>query len=66
MERDTRINRGEVNEVRETPGSENVRVQVDSGTIDTVGSREIARAFEMKEPAVSRRGIGFAGKWERD
>ncbi len=33
--------------------------QVDSGAIDTVGPNEIARPFEVKEPAVSRRGVGF-------
>ncbi len=45
VDRDSRINRGEVNEVTETPGWERLRVQIDSGAIDTVGPEEIARAF---------------------
>ncbi len=45
--------------MRETPGLERLRVRVDSGVIDTVGPREIAKAFEVKERIVSRRGIGF-------
>ncbi len=58
VERDMRIHRGEVNEVRKTPGREKSRVQIDSGAIGTVGPKEIARAFEMKETAMSKRGIG--------
>ena len=50
----------EVNEVMETPGWEGIRVQIDSGAIDTVGPKEIAKAFEMKETIMSKRGIGFA------
>ena len=34
-------------------------MQIDSGAIDTVGPKEMARAFEMKETEMSRRGIGF-------
>ncbi len=59
MERDKRSNRGEVNEVRETPGWESLRVQIDSGARDTVGPKAIAKAFEMKGTAMSRRGVGF-------
>jgi hypothetical protein len=59
VERDGRINRGEVNEVRETPGWEKIRGQIDSGAVDAAGPREIARAFEMKETAKSKRGIVF-------
>ncbi len=57
-ERDATITRGEVNEVRETPGWEMISVQIDSGAIDTVGPKEIAKAFEMKETAMSKRGNG--------
>ncbi len=59
VERDVRITRGEVNEVRETPGWERIRVQIDSGAGDTVGPKEIAKTFAMKETIVSKRGIGF-------
>ncbi len=45
--------------MREMPGWERIRVQIDSGAIGTVGPRAIARAFETKETAVSRRDIGF-------
>ena len=51
--------KGEVNEVRATPGWERVRIQVDSGAIDTVGPKDIAGAFKMRETEMSRRGIGF-------
>ncbi len=53
------INRGEVSEVKETPGWKRIRVQVGSGVIDTVGPKETAKACEMKEMARSKRGIGF-------
>ncbi len=60
VERVMRINREEINEVRETPGCERIRAQLDLGVIDTVCPQEIARAFEMKETAMSKRGIGLA------
>ncbi len=46
--------------MRETPGWETIRVQIDPGAIHTVGLQEIAREFEMKEAAMSKRGFGFA------
>ena len=51
--------KGEVNEVRATPGWERVRIQIDSGAIDTAGPKEIAGAFKMRETEMSKRGIGF-------
>ncbi len=57
VERVVRGSSGEVNEV--TPGWERVRVQIHSGAIDTVGPREVAQAFELKETAMSKRGVGF-------
>ncbi len=59
VERDARISTGEVSEVRETPGWERIRVQIDSGAIDTVCPKEIAKAFEMKETATSRKVTRF-------
>ncbi len=59
MERVVQKTDREVNEVRATPGWERVRIQVDSGAIDTVGPKEIAGAFKMRETEMSRRGIGF-------
>ncbi len=50
---------GEVNEVSPTPGCERVRVQIDSGAIDTVGPKEIAKACEMKETEISNRDVGY-------
>ena len=44
--------------MREVQGWEKVRVQVDSGAIDTVGSKEIAKAFKMKENVMSKKGLG--------
>ncbi len=52
VERDVRITRGEVNEVRETPGWERIRVEI-------VGPKEIAKTFAMEETIVSKRGIGL-------
>ena len=57
VERVTKNLKGEVNEV--TPGWERDRVQIDSGAIDTVAPKDVARAFEMKETMMSKRGIGF-------
>ncbi len=55
MGRDVRIiKRGEVDEVGEPTGWEKIRIQIDSGAIHTVGPKEMARAFEMKESAVSK------------
>ncbi len=59
VERDVRIDGGEVSEPRQTPGWERIRVQIDWGAIDTVGPEEIAKASEVKETAMSLRGIGF-------
>ncbi len=53
VERFTKGSKGEVSEIRATPGWERVRVQVDSGAIDTVGPKEIAQALEMKETVMS-------------
>ena len=57
MERVVKGLGGEVNEV--TPGWERVRVQIDSGAIDTVGPKEIAGAFKMRETEMSKKGIGY-------
>ncbi len=48
-ERVVRGSSGEVNEV--TPGWERVRVQIESGAIDTVGPKGVVRALELKEGA---------------
>jgi hypothetical protein len=50
---------GEVSAVSEISGWEKVRVQIDSGAIDTVGPRGVAKAFAMKETTMSKKGIGF-------
>ena len=43
-----RAGTGEVSAVSEILGWEKVRVQIDSGAIDTVGPRGVAKAFAMK------------------
>ncbi len=64
MKRVVQKAKGEVSEVRATPGWERVRVQTDSGAIDTVGPSEVAKAFEMKETEMSKRGMGYvAANW---
>ncbi len=45
--------------MRETPGWERISVQLDSRAIDAACPKEVAKAFEMKETIVSKRGIGF-------
>ncbi len=59
MERGITNTKGEVNGVRATPGWQGVSVQIHSGAIDTVAPMEIAKAFETKEPEMSKRGIGY-------
>ncbi len=64
VERDVRINRGEASEVRETPE----RVQIDSGAVHAADPMETARAFELKETTMSKRGVGFvaaSGSWSK-
>ncbi len=39
-------------------------MQIDSGATDAAGTKEIAKALEMKETEMSRSGIGqIAAKW---
>ncbi len=49
---------GEVCAVSEVKGWEEVRAHVDAGAIDTVGPKEIAKAFKMNENAMSKKGLG--------
>ena len=50
---------GEVGAVSEQEGWEKIRAQIDSGAIDTVGPRSVAKALQMKETAMSKKGIGY-------
>ncbi len=59
MERVVPKAKGEVSEARATPGWERARVQIDSGAIDAVGPKEIAKALEIKETEMSKRGTGY-------
>ena len=59
VEKVVKDKKGEVNEVNATPGWEKVRIQIDSGAIDTVGPKSIAAAFKMRETEMSKKGIGF-------
>ncbi len=43
----------------ETPGWEGIRVQVELGAIDAEGPKDIAKALEMKDTIMSRKGVGF-------
>ena len=54
---DRKVN-SEVCEVN-VPGWERVRVQVDSGAVDTAVPRETARAFAVRPTEMSKKGIGF-------
>ena len=54
-----RAGTGEVSAVSEISGWEKVRVQIDSGAIDTVGPRGVAKALAMKETMMSKKGLGF-------
>ncbi len=56
--------KGEVNEIRATPGRERVRTRIDSGAVDAVGPAEVAKAFNVRETAMSKRGVGHtAANW---
>ena len=57
IDRVTKASAGEINEVE--AGWEKIKVQVDSGAIDTVAPRSVAKRFELKETSASRRGVGF-------
>ncbi len=59
VERVIQKTKREANEARATPGWERVRIQGDSGAIDTVGPKDISGAFKMRKTEMSRRGIGF-------
>ena len=49
----------EIQAVEEVQGWEKIRVQVDSGAIDTVGPKEVGRQFVTKETRASKQGIGY-------
>jgi hypothetical protein len=57
---------GEINEVHMKNGWEKVRVQVDSGAIDTVAPREVAAGLPIRETEGCQDGTGLCGsEWER-
>ncbi len=39
---------------------ERIRLQVDSGAVDTVAPKHIVQAFELRETATSMNEVGFA------
>ncbi len=45
VERVGKSSKGDVSEIRATPGWERVGVQIDSGAVDTVGPKEFSRAL---------------------
>ena len=47
----------EVNQL--SRGWERIRIQVDSGAIDTVAPKDVAKAFSLRETEMSRRKVGF-------
>ncbi len=49
MEEAIKQGKGEIDELSVLPLWERARVQTDSGAIDTLGPKEIAKAFEGKE-----------------
>ncbi len=44
--------------VCEMKGWEKIRVKIDSGDIDTVGPKDVARAFKMKATVMSKKCMG--------
>jgi hypothetical protein len=57
IEREAKNNKLEINEV--CKGWERIKVQVDSGTIDTVAPPNIAEAFSVMKTRMSEAGVGF-------
>ncbi len=51
---------GEVCSACEVQGWVTFRALIDSGAIDAVGPKEVAKAFKMKETVMSNKGIGHA------
>ncbi len=44
---------------------ENIRAQIDSGAVDTVGPKEVARAFKIKGTVLSKKGLGHVAAIDR-
>ena len=53
----SKVFKKEINEVKQ--GWERIRVQIDSGAVDTVAPKHVARAFKLCETKASRNSIGF-------
>ena len=51
------VNGNEVNQLMH--GWEGIRVQVDSGAIDTVAPRSVGKAFNLRETVMSKNNVGF-------
>ena len=49
----------EIMNVESTKGKEKIRVQIDSGAVDTVGPKEIGRAFKLRETRASKLGRNY-------
>jgi hypothetical protein len=54
-----RFQGSEINEAREKDGWERVRVQVDSGAIDTVAPKGVAAELPIRETRASKMGLGY-------
>ncbi len=49
----------EVRSVSETRGWEKVRVRKDSGAVDMVGPKRVAKAFKTKQTVMTKKGIVY-------
>ena len=54
---DRTLSQPEINEVQ--AGWEKIRVQIDSGAVDIVAPKHVARTFQLKETESSKSGMGF-------
>ena len=51
--------KSEISAVEKSNGKERIRVQIDSGAVDTVGPREVGRAFQIRETRASKEGRNY-------
>ena len=51
--------KNQINVVNKENKWERIRIQVDSGAIDTVGPKDVAKAFNMEQSEMSIEGVGF-------
>ena len=55
----SRESKSEILAIENNNGFEHIRVQIDSGAVDTVGPKEVGRAFKIRETRASKEGRNY-------